>query len=309
MRRVNISLCCEVLGYSRQAYYKPQAPEEDPIEIRMKIKEITLKERKGCPGKGCRAIYNNNATSIEVGRDKAERMMLEMALGVRKPSKYVRTTEAGMRLFDNLLVEKEVTGLNQVWQSDMTYYQIGSRNYYLIFIVDVYSQNIVGSGAYSRAYSENFCQVLKGAIELRKRQGYRMKGLIFHSDGGKQYEARDFRAICNGHGIIQSMCYYSWENPYAEKTNDIIKNRYLKQWNPMNYKELSQLLINAVQDHNKNQPKKVLGGVSPMDFENGLQHKTSGQENYTLKLKPENPRTKFSKFEFINIRTKSDNQI
>ena len=88
------------------------------------------------------------------------------------------------------------------------------------------------------------------------------------------------------------MCYYSWENPYAEKTNDLVKNRYLKYWKPKTLSELKRCLKKAVEDHNANQQKSRLGNLSPIDFEKKISKLDIGQKDYILKLKPSLPKTK-----------------
>ena len=217
---------------------------------------------------------------------------------IRPKSKYIRTTQAGKRVFDNLLIDHIVTDINQVWQADMSYLIVRQKTYYLIFITDVYSQRILGYGAYQRAFAEYFAEVLQEAIGLRKSQGLSLDGLIHHSDGGKQYESFIYRALCQKNEIRQSMCYYSWENPYAEKTNDLIKNRYLKYWEPNNIQELEVSLRNAVDDHNANQEKQALGKLSPIDFEEKLKNVDLHNTSYQLELKPSLPTTKNNNHKF-----------
>jgi hypothetical protein len=74
-----------------------------------------------------------------------------MALGyrVRYPKWHGRATQSGTREFPDLLVEKEVNGINQVWQGDMAHYLYGYSELYTIYITDVYSQAIIGYGAYA----------------------------------------------------------------------------------------------------------------------------------------------------------------
>ena len=40
-------------------------------------------------------------------------------------------------VFENLIKGMELTGINQVWVSDITYYRIGEGLYYLTFILDL----------------------------------------------------------------------------------------------------------------------------------------------------------------------------
>lgn len=307
--KINIALCCRLFGYSRQAYYKQCIFSNHTCDVKSILKKEVLKARIKCPGKGCREIYYEIADKLPIGRDQAIRLMLEMKLGVKEKSKYQRTTESGKRVFDNLLAEITVTRLNQVWQADMSYFKVGSKTYYLIFITDVYSQHILGYGAFKRAYSEHFVEVLHQAIDLRLSYGDCLKSLIHHSDGGKQYESHLYQKVCSKYNITQSMCYYSWENPYAEKTNDLVKNRYLKYWSPKSFNELEYLLSKAVMDHNENQKKGALNRHSPLDFENRIRGREEKHVPYRLKLKPKRPRTKNKIITFIKRRNKCDNQI
>lgn len=90
------------------------------------------------------------------------------------------------------------------------------------------------------------------------------------------------------------MCMYSYENPYAEKTNDLINNGYLNIWRPKTLKKLKDLQSYAVKDHNTRRRKKVLGNLSPVQFRSHL-IKNKNATHYTLELKPripEQPREK-----------------
>lgn len=281
-----------MMGYTRQAFYKSTVPNSCiDDQVILLLLELTAKARKVCPGMGCRAIYEAYSDQIPLGRDKAVDLMLELGLGVKNKSSYIRTTETGLRQFSNLLVNKEVGWINQVWQADMTYYITGRQHYYIILITDVYSQRIIGHGAFIQAFAENFLTVLNQAIRLRKRQGVGFSGVIHHSDGGKQYEAMIYKARCLSQQITQSMCIYSWENPYAENSNHQIKNRYLKYWKPESLQRLKKELRRAVYNHNHYQSKKALGKLSPVRFEEKLLQCAIRHPPYILQLKPKQPET------------------
>jgi len=116
-----------------------------------------------------------------------------------------------------------------------------------------------------------------------------LQGLIHHSDGGKQYESVLYKMLCNRHAIKQSMCMYSYENPYAEKTNDLINNGYLNIWRPKSLKELRACQLKAVKDHNERRPKKALKKLSPVQFRNQILNDRGNSKTYNLELKPRIP--------------------
>ena len=282
----SLSQACNLLGYSRQAYYKRRSGTR--ISVNQALSKMLLdvtQARKGCPTSGCRKIYDGYGGQWPVGRDKSISMLIEAGFGVRRVKKYHRATQAGNREFANLLVNKKVNQINQVWQSDMAYYLIGNKRFYTIYITDVYSQEVVGYGAYTSNTAENYAEVLNRAI---KAQNGPINGLIHHSDGGKQYESGVYKSLCEKHGIQQSMCMYSYENPFAEKTNDLINNGYLNCWKPNTLQQVRIKQSLAVKDHNLNSRKKRLGKLSPINFRKMIERQPVNQ-NPWLVLKPANP--------------------
>jgi transposase InsO family protein len=59
--------------------------------------------------------------------------------------KYVTTTNSkpNNRIYHNLIKNKIITGINQIWCSDITYIRILNGFVYLAAIIDVYSRKIV----------------------------------------------------------------------------------------------------------------------------------------------------------------------
>lgn len=279
-----VSQLCSAFGHSRQAYYKPQVSSECENEIRIKLVEKLFDCRKVRPTTGCRYIYNELPKDWPWGRDKTEQALFDMGFRVRYPSNTIKTTKPGSNVFPNLILGLKVKAINKVWQADLTYfYPQSGKTCYLILITDVYSQLIVGYGAYEFYPAEVVLEVLQRAI--KKRGSANLKGLIHHSDRGSQYGSDVYQKELQKHQIIPSMCKYSWENPYAEKTNDLIKNGYLNPWAPKDLKELRMLLNKAVNSHNKFQRKQKLGNLSPIQFEKELL-KNNGIKDYELFLKP-----------------------
>lgn len=279
---------CEILGVTRQAYYKkPLVKAELEDQVLQFVSNELVKARKRCPTRGCRTMYGDFGHRLPIGRDKSIDVFMDLGYRVKYPKRYGRATQSGTRAFPNLLEQKDVKGISQVWQSDMAHYLYGETKLYTIYITDVYSQEIVGFGAYDSNVAENYTEVLTQAIDKAKR-GRSLKGLIHHSDGGKQYESELYMSVCRREKIEQSMCMYSYENPYAEKTNDLINNGYLNSWKPRTLGELKELQRQAVKDHNTNRRKDALDKMSPVQFRNSLR-KEKNIIGYTLNLKPRMP--------------------
>lgn len=203
-----------------------------------------------------------------LGRDRFEDFCFANGFKVSVKKSYRRTTNSlGVTRFDNLLLDFELTGVNQVWVSDITYYRIGERFYYLTFIMDLHSRVIAGfSVARDLSTPTTTIPAMKMALRCRKVPS----GLIFHSDGGGQYYRKEWIALTKRLNIRNSMCDTPYENPHAERINGIIKNDYLSGYGPSNFTELEMMTTKAVKKYNAEKPHGSLGNLSPYAFERGL---------------------------------------
>ncbi|MCK7538674.1 MAG: hypothetical protein MZV63_50845 [Marinilabiliales bacterium] len=83
-----------------------------------------------------------------MGRDQFERFCMDSGYRLKRLRNYrVTTNSLGVTRFPNLIKELEVTRVNQVFVSDITYYDMGSKTYYLTFIMDLFNREIVGWSA------------------------------------------------------------------------------------------------------------------------------------------------------------------
>ena len=173
----------------------------------------------------------------------------------------------GVTRFENLLVGFESTGVNQVWVSDITYYRIGDKFYYLTFILDLYSRFIVGhSTSENLLTNHTTIPALKMALKGRKPH----QALIIHSDGGGQYYCKDWLGLTEANQIKNSMCESVYENAHAERINGTIKNGYLIHYGPQDYNQLIAMTTKAVMKYNLERPHQSLGNMSPNQFEKSL---------------------------------------
>lgn len=72
--------------------------------------------------------------------------MKELGIQGRIKRRYITTTNSkhNNRIYSNLIKDKELTGINQVWCADITYIRILNGFVYLAAIIDIYSRKIVG---------------------------------------------------------------------------------------------------------------------------------------------------------------------
>lgn len=266
----------KTLGMSKQNFHqrldRQMKIEDEKHQILKVVKEI----RKDHPSMSARYMYRMIQPEY-VGRDKFERICYDNGFRVQIHKNYKRTTDSrGVTRFDNLVSNYELTGVNQVLVSDITYYEIGSKFYYLTFIMDLYSRKIKGYSASESLHTINTTiPALKMVIENIGSSD--IKGMIIHSDGGGQYYSKEFRSIINDVKMRSSMGENVYENPHAERLNGIIKNSYLRLYIPQNFKELNIQLSRAVEKYNQEKPHKALNYRSPNNFESQILLSTENQ--------------------------------
>jgi transposase InsO family protein len=200
-----------------------------------------------------------------MGRDRFEQFCFTRGFKIEKKRSYRRTTDSrGVTRFDNLLSDVELTGVNQVWVSDITYYEISGRFFYLTFIMDLFSRRIVGYSASDDLMTEN---TTLPALKMALARRHIAPGLVFHSDGGGQYYCKEFLKLTRALLIRNSMCGSVYENPNAERVNGTIKNSYLKYYGPESFCELKRMVKKAVDMYNNVRPHQSLNRLSPVAFE------------------------------------------
>jgi putative transposase len=251
-------------GYSKQAFHQKMDRKLREYEQNILLLPIIAELRQEHPGVAARQLYVILQPE-NMGRDKFESLCFEYGFKLEKPKAYKRTTDStGVIRFPNLIIGIEFNGINQAWVSDITYYQIGDRFYYLTFILDLFSRKIVGYSVSKRLLTEyTTIPALRMAVKARKP----LPGLIFHSDGGGQYYSKSFLKLTADYKIKNSMCDVVYENPHAERVNGTIKNQYLKGYNPQNYYSLKVMTKRAVNNYNQIKPHKSLNNNSPAGFE------------------------------------------
>jgi transposase InsO family protein len=217
---------------------------------RMSARDIYLKLQPAC-----------------MGRDQFERFCMDSGYRIQKLKNFrVTTNSLGVTRFLNLIKDIKVTGVNQVFVSDITYFEMGLYTYYLTFIMDLYNREIVGWSASDNLRTESTTLPALHRV-ITERGKANLKGAIMHSDGGGQYYSNDFKALTKELEMLNSMTEETvYENSHAERLNGVIKNNYLYPYSPTNRMSLRRLLDKAVLMYNTGKPHKALGKLTPSMF-------------------------------------------
>lgn len=255
------------IGISKQGFHQWMDGHMQALEEEQQLIPLILQIRQVHPRMGAKTLYSL-IRPCTMGRDKFEQLYFKNGFKIEKKRAFHKTTNSlGVTRFDNLIAAIELTDVNQVCVSDITYYRIEERFYYLTFIMDLFSRYIVGFSASVNLLTEHTTiPALKMALRARRPPA----GLIIHSDGGGQYYSKKLLYITNKYHLQNSMCESVYENANAERINGTIKNDYLIPYNPQSYEDLQQKLKKAVYMYNCHRPHKALNTRSPQQFEKKL---------------------------------------
>lgn len=220
---------------------------------------------------GLRTIYELHLPE-GIGRDAFIDLGAAAGLRLGRQRNPVRTTySTKSRRYRNLLGDQEFTDVNQLWSSDITYFQAGGVTYYIVFIMDVYSRRIVGKNVETHMRAESVYAALQEAFALRKVTDFEGR-LIHHSDRGTQYASNLYTDALDERSVLISMCQEVYENTHIERVNGTIKNQYLEHWitDIRNLKTMKSHLHRAVEAYNSSRPHQSLGNISPIQYEAAL---------------------------------------
>lgn len=230
-----ISRSCQALEVSRSGYYKWRSQggliPSDDMDLKNQIQRLVLE----FPGYGYRRITAElQNCGYEVNHKRVLRLMrLDNLLCLKKKFKPVTTdSDHGLPVYPNLLKSTKITGLNQVWASDITYIQLLHEHIYLAVILDLYSRKCIGWELSRNMDSQLVLNALNKALENRWSES--TQGIVHHSDQGVQYASHDYVGCLKQHDILISMSRKGnpYDNAFAEsfiktlKVEEVYLNEY-----------------------------------------------------------------------------------
>jgi transposase InsO family protein len=256
------------LNISKQAVHQARKRQQRfDLELMDLVNQADI-IREDHPGCGVEKMYKALKPKF-MGRDKFCEIFMDLGFRVRTLKNYRRTTIPTHLDYPNLIKGMEVTKPHQVLQSDITYFYLNEKFYYIVFILDVYTKKIIGYNVSKNLRHESNLNALKMA--LKEIEPESRVNMIHHSDRGSQYGSNAYVKLLNNSGIIISMGLKAQENAYAERINGTIKNEYLKLWKIKDFKDLKAKTRKAVNHYNyKRGHSSLPKDLAPNEFEEYL---------------------------------------
>ena len=227
-----------MLQFAPSTYYdnKSRPPSRRSVTDAELKKEIMRIWEENFEAYGAEKVWwQLHREGISCGRDRVARLMRELGIfGVtRQKTKRTTVAKKNQALPGDLVRRNfKVTGPNQLWVNDLTYVPIWSGFAYTAFVMDAFSQRIVGWKVSGSLQTGLALDALEMAIWTR--WGQTLEGLIHHSDRGSQYLAIRYAARLEEAGMAASVGSKgdSYDNALAETINGLYKAELIRRRGP-----------------------------------------------------------------------------
>lgn len=254
-----------VAGISKQALWKHSKRQEKVSLITNEVMDMIKDVRINHPRMGCRRIYYTSETPLPVGRDIFEQIGFANGFKLKQKRNVMKTTwSQRVEVYPNLIEGMVLTGINQVWQSDIFYLKVEGIDYYGVSIEDVYSRKLLALHLSKSLRAEQNTRAMKKA--LKAREGSDVKGCIFHSDRGSQYISDSHKTLIKEAEMKISMCKMPQENAYVERVQGTLKYEYLFE-HKLTEDNLYKMIWKILRWYNEERPHSKLNMMTPTAFE------------------------------------------
>ena len=221
---------------------------------------------------------------FHINHKKVKRLMKRLGLyGIAPKAKYKSYKGAINGTVKNQLLNKVVdeenhktcyerdfttTKCDEKWTTDISEFHIAAGKLYLSPILDMHSREIISFSISNSPNYEQTKEMLNYAFKTHKD----LKGLIFHSDQGWQYQMQPYHKVLKDQGIIQSMSRKGncLDNSPMENFFGIMK-REMFYGHEYEFKTLDELRIamkEYIKYYNTQRITVKLKGLTPIQYRN-----------------------------------------
>jgi transposase InsO family protein len=204
----SVAEMCRTLGVSRQGFYDWETRPLSDHQVTDRLLAAEIEAIWECSARtyGAPRVHAwLRRQGYRVSRKRIARIMREHGwIGVsgrRRP----RTTivDKSARVAEDLVARNFTPAAPDVtWAGDITYIATGEGWLFLSTVIDLFSRRVIGWGVADHLRTPLVSSALDMAVATR---GGAVDGVVFHSDRGCQYTSGEYRQLCDGLGVTQSM--------------------------------------------------------------------------------------------------------
>jgi putative transposase len=273
---------CALFEVSKSAYYqrKNGAPSKRDVSDAELLEKITAihTESKGTYG-APRVHKELLHRHVACGKRRVTRLMRQAGLEGRCKKRWRTTTvtdpdaEAAKDLIQRHF--GPCTEMDRRYVGDITYVATWEGWAYLATVIDLASRKVVGWALADHMRTELITDALETAFANRTPQ----RGVIFHSDRGRQYTSRDFAALARANGVVLSVGRKGecWDNAVAESFFATIKRELIDTRAWPTRTGLRSAVFEYIEGwYNTRRLHSTLGYLSPMQYE-AVHHNADNQ--------------------------------
>ena len=260
----------QVLEVSRSGYYRwlqrsaERGELSDPLDDAIEKAYIASRRTYGSP----RLVVELVKQGIETSVSTVARRMKRLNISAIRPKRYVRTTQSSDNdpVAPNLLERDfEADQPGTKWVSDLTYFEVDHRWYYLTIVLDLADRAVIGWSISDDMTTENTTLAALAKAVINRRPA---PSMIFHSDRGSQYSSHKFRDELEALGAVQSMSGRGdcWDNAVAESFFKTIKTECIYRYNFETPQEAWAVIFEFIDGwYNTRRIHTSLGGLTPRE--------------------------------------------
>ena len=194
--KISIARQCLLLGINRSGYYYYPVSED---ALNIELTHLIDKLYTDNPFYGVRRITAYlRREGFPVNHKRVSRLMNLMGIQAIYPKPKLSSKNKEHKIYPYLLKDKDITFVDQVWSTDITYIRMKGGFLYLAAIMDWFSRYVL-AWRLSNTMDSYFCQEMLQEALLNRRP------VIFNSDQGSQFTSHGFTKILEDNDIAISM--------------------------------------------------------------------------------------------------------
>ena len=266
-----VHLMCDAMNVARGTFYNHvfRNKKEDSyyskrkVFLRERIKEV-FEENNGIFGAGkITAILREEG--IPLTKEMTLSLMQEMGLkSLRQSSKKLYRKENSVKT-NVLNRDFFADGVNQKWVSDITYFKLKNKTYYICVIIDLFSRKVISYRISQKNCTQLTKKIFQYAFEHREPHGE----LVFHNDRGSNYCSNTFCGYLQSLEVKQSFSktHTPYDNAVSESFFSTMKREELYRAKYKSEREFKQAVSDYITFYNENRQHKYLNYKTPTQFE------------------------------------------